>query len=70
MIGDDPTGKDSEPMIPEALNRSASFSDTDTHRPADLPWSRVPTGRRISFAAWGIAGVVGILLWVVIVKLI
>lgn len=71
MIGDDPTGNDNEPMIPEILQRSATpFPDTDIARPADLPWSRVPAGRRISFTAWGVAGVVGIVLWVVIVKLV
>jgi hypothetical protein len=76
MIGDDPTGKDNEPMTPEpitpdALRRAAvPFTDTDAGRPAEMPWSRVPAGRRISFTAWGVAGVVGIVLWAVIIKLV
>jgi len=76
MIGDDLTGKDSDPMppepiTPEPLNRAAvPFSDTDVRRPADAPWARVPAGRRISFTAWGVAGVVGVVLWVVIIRLV
>lgn len=76
MIGDDPTGTDCdpldpEPIAPEPLHRTASsFPDAEAHRPADLPWAAVPTGRRISFTAWGIAGGVGMLLWVAIIKLI
>jgi hypothetical protein len=75
MIGDDATGRDSEsmtpePTAPEALHISASpFADTNTRRPADMPWSDVPAGRRISFTAWGVAGIVGIVLWMVIIKL-
>ena len=75
MIGDDATGKDNEsrtpePIAPESLSRSAtSFADTEIGRSADSPWSPVPAGRRISFTAWGIAAILGILLWVVIIKL-
>lgn len=71
MIGDDPTGKDSETMIPDALNRAATPA-----APAESPWTRnVPpaellTGRRISFAAWGLAGVAGIALWALFFKLV
>ena len=71
MIGDDPTEKDSEPMIPEALSRSAApYTHVDAPFPADLPSARVQGGRRISLTAWGLAGVAGVVLWVVIIKLI
>ena len=75
MIGEDPTGKESEsmtraPIAPEPLNRSAaSFADTEASRVAGSPWQQAPTGRRISFTAWGAAAVVGVLLWMVIIKL-
>lgn len=76
MIGEDPTGKESEsmtraPIAPEPLNRTpTSFADTESSRVADTPWQQVPAGRRISFTAWGVAAVVGVLLWMVIIKLI
>jgi hypothetical protein len=74
MSGDD-AKRDSESMTPEPiaheplLRNAASLSDIDVRQPADMPWSDVPAGRRISFTAWGIAGAVGIVLWMVIIKL-
>lgn len=76
MIGNDPTAKESEsmtraPIAPEPLNRSAAiFSETGGHSPADMPWQQVPAGRRISFMAWGGVAVLGIVAWMVIIKLI
>lgn len=76
MIGDDPMGRDCEPttpgpIAPEALSRNAvPFSATDAHRPADLPWTQAPAGRRISFLAWTVAAIVGIVLWFIVIRLI
>lgn len=76
MIGSDPTGKEIEPMTrapnaPEPLSRTpASFTDTGSSRVAGSPSRHAPAGRRISFTAWGVAAIVGVLLWMVIIKLI
>ena len=80
MNGDDATGKDGESMTPElpvpephAPERrsrdAASHSEITTGHPADTSWTQVPPGRRISFTAWGVAGLVGFMLWMVIFKL-
>jgi hypothetical protein len=76
MIGDDPMGQDCEPMTSgptslEPLSRhAASFSNTDTRRAVEQPWSHAPEGRQISLSAWSIAAVAAIALWIVIIKLI
>jgi hypothetical protein len=71
MIGDEPTPKDSEPMTTEPMARSASFAP---HAAPIAPGHAMPgqpiEGRRINFLAWGLAGVVGVAMWVVILKLI
>jgi hypothetical protein len=46
-------------IAPKPLVHSAAAADV-----------RVPAGRRISFLAWGAAGVVGAAMWVLIFKLV
>jgi hypothetical protein len=79
MIGDQPIEKGDDPVRTESLPRAAgAIPDV---QPANavplLATPAVPAGvprplgmRRISFAAWGLAGVVGIGLWVALFKLI
>ncbi|WP_242138292.1 hypothetical protein [Sphingomonas sp. TREG-RG-20F-R18-01] len=76
MNGDEATRNDPEPMNPdpthrEPLHRAADFTSApETRRTTNLPPPAVPAGRQISFTAWTLAGVVGIVLWVVIIKLL
>jgi hypothetical protein len=78
MMGDDATRaegdprgverSEAEPTGVEPLHRvAAPFRDSPA--PEDLPWTRAPTGRRISFVAWGVAVGIGILLWLLLFKL-
>jgi hypothetical protein len=69
MIGDDPTPKGNEPMTPEMLARAAQHPHAAIPAADALP-GRPVEGRRISFVAWGLAGVTGVALWAIILKLI
>jgi len=68
MIGDEPPPKGTDSFSNEPLARS-------TLSPAESPLvsggtapERPVEGRRINFLAWGIAGVVGVAIWVLILK--
>ncbi len=66
-MGDIPTDKGTDPMTPEALARAASIAAaTDQVHAAPV---RSLGGRRISFLAWGIAGLAGVALWALIIRL-
>lgn len=68
----EPTTKRDSPMTHDALPRSADA--LEGARPVDAPdfapSPRPLGGRRISFVAWGLAGLAGIAIWVLIFKLI
>jgi hypothetical protein len=57
MIGDNPTPEDKDSMAYDPLAKSAAAAPG---RPVE--------GRRINFLAWGIAGVAGVAMWVLILK--
>lgn len=75
MIGKDPTGAGGKPRHPEPighepLNRAEAWhADADTRFPVEPGSSRMLPGRRISFTAWAIAGVVGVVLWMIVIQL-
>lgn len=68
MIGDQPTPKDNEPMTPDMLARTAAPLHPSAPTNHALP-GRPVEGRRISFVAWGLAGLAGIAMWAIILKL-
>lgn len=69
MIGNEATRADDDPRAVER---------TEAELGTVVPFRRVaapiidspPTGRPISFLAWGVAGGTGILIWVLIFKLL
>jgi len=68
----EPTTKRDSPMSHDALRRSAD--PLDGTQPVETPEFASPPrplgGRRISFLAWGLAGLAGIAIWVLIFKLV
>ncbi|HLZ79890.1 MAG TPA: hypothetical protein VKQ09_11190 [Sphingomonas sp.] len=59
------------PMTHDALPRSADPIDSvPISAPSATPQLRPLGGRRISFLAWGLAGLAGIAIWALIFKLI
>jgi hypothetical protein len=54
----------------EGIAQTSDASKPSAHPAAAVSDARVPAGRRISFVAWGAAGVAGVAMWVVILKLI
>lgn len=69
---DEPTTKRDSPMTHDALPRSADAIEAP--RPIGTPGigatPRPLGGRRISFLAWGLAGLAGIAIWALIIKLV
>jgi len=72
MINEPPVKKSADSMHESGLPRSAdSFGNPHAFDPpAEAPAVRPLGGQRISFVAWGLAGVVGLVLWVLILKLL
>jgi len=79
VIEDPPILKGDEPMKPDGLARSGDVIPNspahDSARQASIdsvasPNVRPLGGRRISFVAWGLAGVMGIAIWTLIFRLI
>lgn len=72
MIGETPIDKGNESARIDGVPRATS-AVSDAHGPEAAAPVAVPRplgGRRISFAVWGLAGVAGIGLWVLLFKLI
>lgn len=75
MIEDPLILKGDEPMKPDGLARSRDLvADDPAQGPAPLPdvtpSVRPLDGRRISLLAWALAGVAGIAIWTLIIRLI
>jgi hypothetical protein len=70
MVGEDPIQTGQEPVIADALARAeGAMPEGHAHGvPAAAP--RPLGGRRISFIAWGLAGLAGIALWILIFEII
>lgn len=69
MVGKDPVQVRKEPVIGDNLPRAeGELPDVHAHvAPAASP--RPLGGRRISFVAWGLAGLAGIALWILIFEI-
>jgi hypothetical protein len=71
MAARDPIRRDDESMTSNGFARSAEpFADAQTDESAvGFAPVRPLGGRRINFLAWGLAGVTGLVLWAIIIKL-
>jgi hypothetical protein len=60
-------------MAPESNGQDSSAPRPPVEPPVERDVERngrVPAGRRISFVAWGLAGVAGLAIWALIFKLV
>jgi hypothetical protein len=73
MTAEDPIQNGKEPVIADTLSRAEGpMPEVRTHggSPAPAATPRPLGGRRISFVAWGLAGLAGIALWILIFEII
>jgi hypothetical protein len=73
MTGEDPIQNGKEPVIADTLSRAEGpMPEVRTHGTPIAPVAapRPLGGRRISFVAWGLAGLAGIALWILIFEFI
>ncbi len=73
MNGEDPIQKGKESVIADSLSRAEGpMPEARAHGAPATPGAapRPLGGRRISFVAWALAGLVGIALWILIFEII